>query len=153
MYINADVRLNPELDELPALRREEPSEKVRDPNNTVVVYGRPRPQAAQIIDKAEPQLQEAEELRAHAEPAQEITAEAAPTQAALSYTPTQASELGDRPELTLRDALQDGPQLDAILEMLPGFMTTLKAGYTDDPLFKKVLANTTAYPNFTERDR
>ncbi|KAI1788259.1 hypothetical protein LXA43DRAFT_894929, partial [Ganoderma leucocontextum] len=56
-------------------------------------------------------------------------------------------------ELTLRDALQDGPQLDAILEMLPGFMTTLKAGYTDDPLFKKVLANMTAYPNFTERDR
>lgn len=79
MYVNADLRLNREFDELPEQRRREieadiaiwamelrrvrkPSEKIRDLNNTVDVYGRAKPNVIKPLDKPEPRVQEVEEL-------------------------------------------------------------------------------------------
>ena len=166
MYVNADIRLNHELDELPELRRLEveadialramelrrmrkPSEKVRDPNNMVDMYGRLKPDTVLPAEKPELRIVEAEELRVHAPlaAANDTDYLGPPSRSAQAQSSPQNEEM-----TTLQDALQGGPHLDTVLDSDPEFMTAVKCGYAEDTLFRKIIANPNAYPNFTLHD-
>ncbi|KAI1786479.1 hypothetical protein LXA43DRAFT_1065051 [Ganoderma leucocontextum] len=154
MYLNADIRLNPELDELPDVHREElegkiairvmelqwnPKPKAKDPNNVTNMYFQRKPHNIEPHDRVEDRTREVAEMRdatqrsaEHAEPSRE------PPGQLTEWQSTAAQSAPVEPGvIMLCDALQDGPKLDTVIESHPDLIPAFKVGYVEDSLFQK----------------
>ncbi|KAL1940906.1 hypothetical protein VTO73DRAFT_7542 [Trametes versicolor] len=114
--VNADLRLDPAMDYLVNVRRDE---VLREVENVA--------------------------LRAIREVVEDREREAA----ALSSAHVPGPPPAGGPTVTVADAMQSGPPLSRIVGDTAGFERAIKAAYTDDKTFSKVLANIAAYPTFS----
>ncbi|KAL1938571.1 hypothetical protein VTO73DRAFT_11594 [Trametes versicolor] len=125
-YVNADLRLDPQMDELPHIRKTEIEAEV----------------ALRALRDAEQDLS----FRALREVEEDRAREAV----VMARNSPEPADEGTGP--TLRDALAQGPPLEGVLGGLPGFLDAVRTGYAHDRMFSKVLANPAAHATFELRD-
>jgi hypothetical protein len=111
-YVSADVRLDPNYEDLTELRLRE------------LAPARPQILSRRLRDRGEDRVAEADRLVAAA-----VAADDVPT----------VPRPGDGEDLTVGDALQDGPPLHVIVFGDNGFVQAVKDGYSDDSMFSKII--------------
>jgi len=125
-WVNADVRLNPEGDDLPQDRlRELRLASMRASQDDVRRSNRLR-------GKQEDRRIEAAELREHAELSRERTA------------PAHTSE-----DLTLLESAGQSPATRTHFHQQDSFMEAVRAGYKDNPVLAKVAEKPKHHPTFS----
>ena len=118
-YVSADVRLDPNHEDLTELRLTE--------------LRTPQVMARRLRDHNEDRVAEADRL----------------AQAVVSTEAGTVPHIPDSPdEITVGEALQDGPPLRPIVMGDLDFVRAVKTGYQDDSMFAKILAKPHHYPGF-----
>lgn len=123
VYVNADVRLDPDMEDLPNNRRQE----ILDSRNRNVAI-----MARRVREPVEARVTEAEELQKYA---------------------SALEELGlDATAMTLEESLKERPPLRPIIEGDTDFLEFVRQGYTDDSVLSKVLESPNSYASFSVED-
>jgi hypothetical protein len=118
-YVSADVRLDPNHEDLTELRLTE--------------LRTPQVMARRLRDRNEDRVAEADRL----------------AQAVVSTEAGTVPHIPDSPdEITVGEALQDRPPLQPLVMGDLDFVHAVKTGYQDDSMFAKILAKPHHYPSF-----
>lgn len=125
-YVSADVRLDPNREDLTELRLAE------------IDRSQEQLLSRRLRDRSEDRVIEAETI-----------AKAVADQDAASVGIIVTN---DDHDITVGEALQDGPLLRGIVMGDQDFVGAVKAGYVDDSVFKKVIDNPHHYPTFRVAD-
>ena len=147
-YVSADIRLDPMHEDLTELRLRELSEdnpraqqsKDSSANKDNKASNAQRHQtllARRLRDRNEDRVQEAIEM-----------AEAA----RIANVPDPLTHGDDDRDMTVAEALQDGPSLRKIVLGDKTFLTAVRDGYRNDNIFSKVVDNPGHYPLFRVAD-
>jgi hypothetical protein len=121
-YVSANVRLDPNYEDLTDFRLQE----ILEPKPSALLLAR------RLQDRNEDRVAEAERI----------------ADAIVPNLPqgTQEHNLGN--DITVGEALQNGPPLDKIVLGDGLFLEAVKSGYKNDPMFSKILENPGHYLNF-----
>ena len=122
-YVSADVRLDPLHEDLTELRLKELIEPVANKQFL----------ARRIRDRNEDRVAEADQMAQASQPVQ-------------GKRPGRGE--GDEDDITLGEALQDGPPLRETVFRDDSFIEAVKTGYKEDNVFSKAIDNPGHYPIF-----
>src|ERR1700676_1679482 len=121
-YVSADVRLDPNHEDLTDLRLQE----ILELKPSALLLAR------RLRDRNEDRVAEAERM----------------ANAIIPNLPQDAQERDLGKDMTVGEALQNGPPLDKIVLGDGMFLEAIKSGYKNDPMFSKILENPGHYLNF-----
>ena len=144
VYVSADVRLDPNHEDLTELRLQELAEdnpKTQQVNNSPITDNDNASNvnvhhtllARRLRDRDEGRVQQATEM-----------AEAA----RIANVPDPQTTDDDGKDMTVAEALQDGPSLRKIVLGDKTFLAAMRDGYKNDSVFSKVVNNPGHYPVF-----
>ena len=143
-YVNADVRLDPDWEDLKIGRIIELSAGRITRSNPQGLEPRARDEARHLTMAKEPRTVEAQEM-AQAATRAKATADELPE-------PLNVEPEGEEPHETVWEALANGPSLRKEFERRTEFMTFIKNNYGKDKVFAKIIANPGHYKTFDIRE-
>ena len=143
-YVNADVRLDPDWEDLKISRILELSAGRITRSNPQGLDPKERDAQKELKMRVEPRTTEAEEMAQAAEKSKNTTT-------SPPETPIVPSE-GEEVPVTVWDALSTGPSIRETFNQDDSFMTCVKQNYIKDKIFSKILANPGHYKSFQIRD-